>query len=94
MAPEQTMFVNGMLVVRLPVSLPGRHGKPWVLEEGDLLLTVLTPGVGLSVLLRVPVLEAVGPGQVGTAQQPAEVELLEKGLGRELTLDDLPPRAL
>jgi hypothetical protein len=93
----RTLFVNGVLVVWLPATLPGLRGKRWVLGEGDLLaLSVFTPGpgLGLSPLLRVPVLEAVRPGQVGTAAERAEVNQLEERLGREVTLDDMPQRVL
>jgi hypothetical protein len=91
----RTLFVNGVLVVRLPSTLPGLHGKPWVLDEDAvLILGVLTPGVGMSALLRVPVLEAAHRGRVGTAGERAQVDQLEMRLGRELTLDDLPPRVM
>jgi hypothetical protein len=91
----RAVFVNGMLMVFLPATLPGLGGKPWMLDEDVvLMLGVLTPGVGMSALLRVPVLEAAHRGRVGTAQERAQVDQLELRLGRELTLDDLPPRAL
>jgi hypothetical protein len=51
--------------------------------EGVLVLAVVTPGVGLSAPLLLPVEEAVAPGDAGTPRERAFAEMYEHRTGTE-----------